>query len=172
MGYRLRASASSVFDWIKADIRPSAEVESWLNANPELRPLVENVVDNGESYADLNAAGELLFQAAAMSGPRAVWPEASPNSPQKKYGVSGVDHHRPDGWKRFVDTLCRIDCISYLRYSEDAYGGTPVKVLNAEKGMIGVRFGTRGNELPLLVETTARGTQQTELVAAHIRRMR
>ena len=160
------------FDWIKADIRKSLEAESWLNANPELRPLVENVVDNGESYADLNAAGELLFQAAAMSGPRAVWPEASPNSPEQKYGVSGVDHHRPHGWERFVDTLCKIDCISYVCYSENAYGGTPVKVLNAENGMIGVRFGTRGNELPLLVETTARGTQQTELVAAHIRRMR
>ena len=64
-----------------------------------------------------------------MSGPRAVWPEASPNSPEQKDGLSGVQHKRPRGWESFVDTLCRIDCISYVRYSEDAYGGTPVKVL-------------------------------------------
>ena len=160
------------FDWIKADIRKSSEVESWLHARPELRPLLENVVDNGESYADLNAAGELLFQAAHMSGPRAVWPEASPNSPENKSGLSHVAHHRPRGWERFVNTLCKIDCIRYVRYNEDAYGGTHVKVLNAEDGTIGVRFGIKGNELPLQVDTTARGTQQTELVASHIRRIR
>ena len=160
------------FDWITDDLRRSSEVESWLNASPELRPLVENVVDNGESYAYLNAAGELLFQAAQMSGPRAVWPEASDRSPEEKDGVSGVAHHRPDGWQPFVNKLCRIDCVSYVRYSENAYGGTPVKVLNAENGTIGVRFGPRGNELPLQVETTARGNEQTELVASHIRRIK
>ena len=157
------------FDWIKANIRKSSEVESWLNASPELRPLVENVVDNGESYADLNAAGELLFQAAQMSGPRAVWPEASPRSPEQKFGLSGVEHHRPQGSEEFVNRLCAIDCVNYV-HNDNSIGRT--KVIDPEEGTIGVRFGTTAPYLGLRVETTARGTQQTELVASHIRRIR
>ena len=160
------------FEWIKADIRSSPEVESWLSARPELRPLVANEEINGDSYTDLNAAGELLFEAAKESRPRVVWPQPSEKSPDKKYGLSGVEHHRPQRWRQFVNRLCKIDCVSYIRYDKNAYGGTNVKVMNDEEGTIGVRFGPTGNELPLQVDTTARGNEQTELVAAHIRRIR
>lgn len=160
------------FEWIKSDIRSSREVESWLNARPELQPLVENIEMNGHSYTDLNAAGELLFEAAKESRPQAVWPQLSNNSPEEKFGLSGVEHHRPHGWKQFVDRLCKIDCVSYIRYDENASGGTNVKVMNDEEGTIGVRFGPTGNELPLQVGTTARGNEQTKLVAAHIRKIR
>lgn len=159
------------FEWITEDLRKSPEVESWLNARPELRPLVANVEIDGESYTDLSAAGELLFEAAKEFRPRAVWPQPSPNSPEEKYGLSGVEHHRPNGWRQFVDRLCKIDCISYVRYNEDAYGGTNVKIMNSETGTIGVRFGPTGNVLPLQIDTTARENEQTELVAAHIRRI-
>lgn len=160
------------FDWIKADIRKSHEVESWLNARPELRPLVANMEMNGEYFTDLSAAGELLFEAAKEFRPHAVWPQLSENSPEEKYGISGVEHHRPNGWRKFVDRLCKIDCVSYVCYDEKAYGGTEVKVINGMDGVIGVRFGSTGSELPLRVETTANGNEQTELVAAHIRRIR
>lgn len=159
------------FDWIKEEPRKSSNVESWLNASPELRPLVANVEIDSESYTDLSAAGELLFEAAKASRPSAMWPEHSDNSPEQKDGLSEVAHHRPNGWKQFVDKICRIDCVSYVRYNEDAYGGTYVKVLNGEEGTIGVRFGPTGNVLPLQVDTTARGSEQTELVAAHIRKI-
>lgn len=160
------------FEWIKEDLRKSPEVESWLKARPELRPLVANDEIDGESYTDLSAAGELLFEAAKASRPSAMWPEHSDNSPEQKDGLSGVEHHRPNEWRQFVDKICRIDCVSYVRYNEDAYGGTYVKVLNGEGGTIGVRFGPTGNVLPLQVDTTARGIEQTELVAAHIRKIR
>ncbi|MYA70895.1 putative CRISPR-associated protein [Candidatus Poribacteria bacterium] len=159
------------FEWIKAELRKSQEVESWLNARPELRPLVANDEIDGESYTDLSAAGELLFEAAKASRPSAMWPDHSDNSPEQKYGLSGVEHHRPNGWRQFVNKLCRIDCVSYVRYSGDAYGGTYVKILDGEVGTIGVRYGPTGNVLPLQVDTTARGIEQTELVAAHIRKI-
>src|SRR5262245_57113757 len=49
------------FDWIDAEPRPSQEVEGWLRGRPELRPLVE---DDPDGHTYLNAAGDLLFQAA------------------------------------------------------------------------------------------------------------
>lgn len=160
------------FEWIKEELRKSPEVESWLHTRPELRPLVHNVEIDGVFYTDLNAAGELLFEAAKASRPSAVWPESSDNSPEQKYGLSGVEHHRPAGWEQYVDKLCKIDCVTYVRYNKDARGGTNVKVLNGEEGTIGVRFGPTGNDLPLQVDTTARGKEQTELVAAHIRKIK
>ena len=160
------------FDWIKADMRKSTEVESWLNTRPELRTLVEDEVVDGVIYTDLSAAGELLFAAAKEDRPRAVWPQASKNAPADKDGLSGVAHHRPSGWQRFVTRLCAIDCINRVGYDPTIYGGDVVKVIDGESGIIGVRFGPIGNELPLRVETTARGDEQTELVAAYIGRIR
>lgn len=159
------------FEWIKKELRKTQEVESWLNASPELQPLVTNIDIDGNSYTDLSAAGELLYEAAKASRPRVVWPQPSDNSPEQKYGLSGVEHHRPNGWEQFVDRLCKIDCVSYVRYNTDARSGTEVKVMNGEEGTIGVRFGPTGNVLPLQVDTTARGIEQTELVAAHIRKI-
>ena len=160
------------FDWIKADMRRSTAVESWLNARPGLRTLVEDVELDGVIYTDLSAAGELLFAAAKEYRPRAVWPQASENVPADKDGLSGVEHHRPSGWQGFVERLCAIDCISRVGYDPTIYGGDAVKIVDPESGVIGVRFGPTGNELPLRVETTARGGEQTELVAGYIRRIR
>ena len=160
------------FEWIKEDMRKSTEVESWLNARPELRTLVEDVEMDGVIYTDLSAAGELLFAAAKEYRPRAVWPQSSENSPEDKDGLSGIEHHRPSGWRGFVERLCAIDCVSRVAYDAKMYGGDVVKVIDAEAGTIGVRFGPTGNELPLKVETTASGDEQSELVAAYIRRIR
>ncbi len=46
------------FEWVDDEPRLGSEVESWLKADPELRPLIEDAPD-GCSY--LNAAGRLLF---------------------------------------------------------------------------------------------------------------
>ena len=160
------------FEWIKADMRESTVVESWLNARPELRTLVEDEKVDDVIYTDLSAAGELLFAAAKEYRPRAVWPQASENAPADKDGLSGVEHHRPSGWRRFITRLCAIDCINRVGYDPTIYGGDAVKIVDGESGIIGVRFGPIGNELPLRVETTARGDEQTELVAAYIGRIR
>ena len=160
------------FEWIKEKIRRSTEVKTWLKARPELRPLVAEINIDGDSYTDLSAAGELLFEAAKEFRPRAVWPEPNPNEPQNKNRLSGIDHKRPDRWEQFVDRLCKIDCVSYVWYNKKAKGGTNVKIMNGDEGIIGVRFGPTGSELLLQVETTACGNEQTELVAAHIRRIR
>ena len=159
------------FAWIKEDMRKSTEVESWLNSRPELRTLVEDVKMDGVIYTDLSAAGELLFEAAKTYRPRAVWPQSSENSPEDKEGLSGVAHHRPRGWERFVERLCAIDCVDRVIFDATVYGGDAVKVIDAKTGTIGVRFGPTGNELPLKVETTARGDEQTELVAAYLQRI-
>lgn len=160
------------FEWIKADMRRSIEVESWLNHRPELRTLVEDVEMEGISYTDLSAAGELLFEAAKEYQPRSVWPEPSENLPTHKDGLSAVEHHRPRGWEKFVSRLCAIGFVSRVVYDSTVYGGDVVKVIDADAGAIGVRFGPKGNELPLKVETTARGDEQTELVATYLRRIR
>ena len=156
------------FEWIDEEPRPSQQVESRLRADPELRPLIE---DDSDGCSYLNAAGDMLFRVAReqnnLDHP-ASWPEAAAIEPSNKDGVSGESHHRPKGWENFVSRLCHIGCVRRVSYDESAYGGPPVKVLDGKTGTIAVRFGEKGNELPLRVETTARGTAQTELVKEYV----
>lgn len=157
------------FEWIDAEPRRSVEVENRLKGRPELRPLVEDDAD-GNTY--LNAAGDLLYKAACEQralGPRATWPEAAPRAPHQKNGLSGVEHQRPRGWERFVERLCAIDCVAYVRYDERASTGPKIEILDPAQGTIGVRYAHGDQRLPLAVETTARGQAQTELVANYLR---
>ncbi|HIC85623.1 MAG TPA: putative CRISPR-associated protein [Desulfobacterales bacterium] len=158
------------FQWIDAEPRPSSEVESWLKGRPDLRPLVE---DGTDGFTYLNAAGNLLFKAAkardVITSPRARWPEPDPRPPSEKNQISNVGHHRPKGWERFVERLCAIDWVKGVRYDEAAYGGPRVKIINEEDGILGVRYGEVGKELPLRIETSARGKAQCELVLGYLR---
>jgi putative CRISPR-associated protein (TIGR02619 family) len=157
------------FEWIDAEPRASTEVEGWLRGRPDLRPLVD---DDPDGHTYLNAAGNLLFRVAREElalGPRAVWPPAATRSPAEKNGLASVEHHRPRGWERFIQRLCAIDCVALIRHDEAAYGGAAVKVLDAARGVLTVRFGPPENSLALRVETTARGEAQTELVADYLR---
>jgi putative CRISPR-associated protein (TIGR02619 family) len=158
------------FEWIDTEPRSSVEAENRLKGCPELRPLVE---DDEAGNAYLNAAGDLLFKAVREQlalGPRATWPEPAPLTPQEKNGLSGVVHQRPQGWEQFLRSLSAIDCVARVRYDKAAASGPQVKILDAEKGQIGVRYQRGGQVLPLIVETTARGQAQTELVADYLRR--
>ncbi len=160
------------FTWIDEEPRKSSEVESWLQARPELRTLVE---DDGDGHTLLTAAGDLLFKAARerlSTGPRASWPQADPRPPVEKNHVSSTEHHRPVGWERFVVRLCAIDCVNAVRWDAGAHGGPPVKIMDAAHGVIGVRVGDASGELPLRVETTARGQAQSEIVASYLRGLR
>lgn len=157
------------FCWIDAEPRPSGEVESWLSGHPELRNLVE---DDGDGHTLLTAAGDLLFKAASERlslGPRATWPSAHVATPRQKNLVSKTEHHRPSGWEQFVEHLCQIDCVTAVRYDATVHGGNAVKVIDPSNGVIGVRFGPTENQLPLRVETTAKGEAQSELVASYLR---
>ena len=102
----------SFFEWIDEEPRPSQEVESWLNRDPDLRPLIEDDAD-GNSY--LNAAGDLLFRVTSERvalGPRASWPASIATPPADKNGLAtNVAHHRPQGWENFV---ARLGCTSHL----------------------------------------------------------
>ncbi len=159
------------FDWIDEEPRPSEAVESRLKASPEIRPLIEDASD-GCSY--LNAAGDLLFKVAKEQlslGPRATWPDAVTSTPAEKNGLSDEEHDRPKGWERFVSRLCQIDAVSRVSYDKAAFGGPTVKVLDGDNGIIAVRYGKdKKSLLPLRVETSARGTAQTELVKEYIAR--
>lgn len=152
------------FAWIDQEPRKSDAVESRLMAAPELRSLVE---DDNAGHTFLTAAGDLLFKAARARrswGPRASWPTADPRPPKEKDRVSAVEHHRPKGWEGVVARLCSIDCVKSVRFSNSARGAK-VEVLTPNDGGIAVCFGDTGNDLPLLVETTARGDEQCQLVA-------
>jgi putative CRISPR-associated protein (TIGR02619 family) len=157
------------FDWIDAEPRRSSDVETWLRGRPELRPLVE---DDADGHTYLNAAGDLLFQAARerlTHQPGASWPAPVARPPDDKNGLSSVEHHRPRGWEAFVHRLCCIDCVSRVSYDDAACRGAAVKVLDAASGTLAVRFGSGDSTLPLRVETSARGEAQTELVADYLR---
>ena len=162
------------FEWIlngEGGKRKEKDANTWLSAQDDLRSLV---VEDKHGNIELNAAGYLLFEAALFHTPRprAVWPEASPLSPRKKNKISVEQHKKPKGWEKFVESLCKIDCISQVFYDARMHGGEVVKVVDEEKGTLGVRFGPTGEELPLRIETTAKGNDQAGLIARHIRSIR
>jgi hypothetical protein len=123
----------------------------------------------------LNAAGNLLFNVSReilTSGPRAVWLPTASQSPAEKNGLSGVEHHRPRGWEKFVDRLAAIDCVKRIVYDLAAHTGPRARVLDSAEGKIAVRYESGDRALPLAVFTTARGEAQSELVAEYLRRLR
>ena len=122
-GTSFDASSRQIYNRLLEFKRGSTEVEGWLRGRPELRPLVD---DDADGHTYLNAAGNLLFRVAREElalGPRAVWPPAANQSPAEKNGLSGVEHHRPRGWEKFVDRLAAIDCVERIVYDAAAHGG-------------------------------------------------
>ncbi|HXG59801.1 MAG TPA: hypothetical protein VNO22_00365 [Planctomycetota bacterium] len=155
------------FEWIDEEPRPTEKVEEWLKGNPELRFLTAPAED-GNTY--LTVAGSLLCHAVLHPRrPRVVWPQADPRSPAEKNGLSGVAHERPAGWENFVRWLCSIDCVRYVRFDGEAGRGARVRLADAERGHIFVRYERSGEVLPLRVETTAQGEAQTALVAEYLK---
>jgi len=161
------------FEWIEEEPRSTRDVESRLHQCPELRTLVE---DDGNGCTLLSAAGSLMYTAAREQnalGPRVTWPPAHNEPPEKKYQISKEEHHRPDGWERFVRRLCEIDCVQRVAYDARAHSGRRTKLMDAESGTVGVVYGQgSANALPLRVETTARGESQTAAVEDYISRLK
>lgn len=152
------------FDWIDSEPRKESEVRSWLMSKPELEALVEKDND-GNMY--LTAAGDLLYQAALNktdAHPHVKWPEHDIKSPHEKDHVSKVAHHRPDGWKKLVEGLTDIPCVSCVRYDASAKSVRSIGILDEAQGTIGIAWGPADCPLYLRVETTAKGKPQTELV--------
>jgi hypothetical protein len=157
------------FYWIDSEPRVTHSVESWLKNHSELRSLVE---DNDDGHTYLNALGNLLFDITKQiqaDRPQVKWPSSCALPPSKKDGVSEVEHRRPHGWERFVRHLCEIDCVKRVAYDRRAYNGNIVNVIDAQSGVLGVRYGSADLFLPLRVETTAYGEEQLKLVMEYIR---
>jgi putative CRISPR-associated protein (TIGR02619 family) len=159
------------FEWIDAEPRSHSEVEGWLQGRPELRPLVD---DDADGHTFLNAAGDLLFRVAReelAQGPRACWPPPADLSPAEKNGLSGVEHHRPRGWEKFVGRVAAIDCVKRIIFDPAAHAGPRARVLDPAQGIIAVRFESGGRTLPLAILTTANNEAQAELVADYLRNL-
>src|SRR5690606_7740190 len=136
---------------------------------PLLRELVEHG-DDGCIY--LSPAGLLLYRAAQerSSGPAPVsWPSPSPLLPEQKNKFEDEAHHRPKGWERIVDKLCAVTYVAQVGYLDSARGGERVKILDPESGTIAVLYGGPDQWIRIRVETTAKGLEQTRLVADYIR---
>ena len=126
-------------------------------------------------YSYLAPAGDLLYRSyreRAATGPRATWPPASARAPREKDGLSGVEHHRPRGWEGFVARLTELDCVERVHVDKGGHGrgGARPRIYaaNPVDGTLGVVLGTGAEELPLCVETTARGEGQLGLVRTYL----
>ena len=158
------------FEWIDSEIRSTYDVDSWLKSYPQFRSLVK---ENSNGQICLNDLGTLLNCAVNEifdDRPRLKWPKGVALPPSKKYGISLEPHHRPRGWEKFVNDLCEIDCVRRVAYDNCGYGGSDIKVVDADSGTIACRYGPVGTCLPLRIDTTARGKEQTELVIEYIRK--
>ena len=95
-------------------------------------------------------------------------PKPALRQPHDKNKVSKEEHHRPRNWEQFVNWLCHIGCVCQVRYDKNVSRSAKVYVIDAGKGIIGVQYKVADKVLPLHVETTASGKEQTQLVADYI----
>jgi len=163
----------SFFEWIEDgdELRRTVEVESWLKREPALRELVEH---HDDGYTVLSAAGLLLYRASQkrVDTEPVEWPDPTPITPEEKHkGFSEEPHKRPHGWENLISLLSRDVFVTAVKYDNEQRmrHGERVRILDPENGVIGVRYGPPGDELPIRVYTTARGEAQTQLLVNHIR---
>lgn len=156
------------FQWIDSEPRLARDAESWLKKDPTLEPLIET---DEEGYIYLNAAGDLLYKSAKVRNENVTTsaPEPSPITAEDKNHISGMEHHRPNGWEQYVEKLCRIEYATGVFYDPAAFGGESPKIRDADDGSILVRFGSADNFLPIRIETTAKGEAQTLFLMEIIR---
>jgi|GEM_PF-294624 len=149
---------ASFFQWIDAEPRTVREVEPRLRAEPRLRELTAEG-DDGCVY--LTAAGDLLVKAHGESlraRSPAVWPPDSRRTPSDKNMLSGVAHHRPDGWAEFIGWLTRVGPVEAVRYDASGAGRHgPTGIWRQEPPeVLHLVYARDDLVLPLRVETTAR----------------
>ncbi len=168
-GYVLEREA--FFQWIDSEPRQRRDAESWLKGDSSLEPLIET---DKEGYIYLNAAGDLLYKTAQVkhSNEIASQPEPSNIASEDKYHISNVEHHRSKRWEQYVDRICDIDFVTSVFYDTAAYGGEWVKILDADKGSLLVRYGSADISLPIRIETTAKGEAQTQFAMEIIRKIK
>lgn len=166
---------AAFFAWIDEEPRSIGEVRQRLRgAEQGLAALVDEH-DDGCAY--LSPAGELLhkaFRERSSAGPAPVWPEASPRLPEEKDSVSSVEHHRPDGWRRVVDSLTRLGCVEHVRFDgsgDRSARESGVASRDARTGILRVVYVAGDRALPLVVETTARDETGLQLVESYVTRV-
>ena len=132
-------------------------------------------VDQSDNSAYVSPLGEAFWDECLKRKHEVPFPDPVTTAPDEmekiNNSISGEEHHRPRGWRPFVNRLCDNAYVEYVRYDATVHGGSSVKVLDAGvDGHIGVQY-TKDNEtLPLRVVTTATGNPQTELVMEFIKR--
>lgn len=159
------------FLWIDAKPRSQIEVGSWLKAIPGLGPLV---ISDNDGFTYLSAAGDLIFKAfRAKKGLSSIeWPPDSNVTPDQKVHLENAAHHRPDGYPQFIDALAREEYVSSIRYSGKGHkqkGETQIKIIEPDKGTLEIVFRRGDRALPILVETTARGQEQTQMIIDNLK---
>ena len=154
------------FCWLYKEPRRQVEVENRLHNYPQARPFVGSAIDG---TCGLTRACEMIYRAYLNAkGRDEQTPLPSSRSTDSKNGLSDTDHHRPPGWRKVVESLCRIDAVEIVRYDGNAGtagGRSGVLNINCDAGVIRVVYANGKMRMPLLIETTARGKVQCLQVA-------
>ena len=168
----LVATNLEFFEWIGERPRRNVEVENRLHNYPQARPFVES---GGDGSCRLTRAGDMIYQAYLNAeGRDERVPPPSSRTVASKQGLSDEDHHRPSGWRKIVESLCRIEAVEMVRYDGDAGAAGrrsgPVGI-NDDSGTIRIVYANGKMRMPLLIETTARGRSQCRWVADEVERI-
>ncbi len=149
------------YEYFNDDARPANEAESWLRKYSDLRHLV---IEEG-GLVTLNSAGELIYKAAQEKELIEQHPPTlaqTDRHPEQKIILDKAEHHRPRIWRQVVEKLANQPFVSLIRYDRMVKGGDPIQILDSDDGAIGVRIEGDDLVLPLRVETTAKGPEQSQ----------
>lgn len=170
IGWDMRLAATpglrEFIEWIQREVRKASEAESWLKQlGAEVRPLVEEE----EGLLTLSPLGE-VFATALEEGrvaPAADWPEPSALAPEEKQ-VRKPDHHSPKGTEECCRRLARSPYVVSVETGE-LENSPASRVGRVEEDGSAVLLYSDGEvAINLYVRTTARGRDQTRMVADYL----
>ena len=160
-----RSDVQEFLTWLKADLRRIEEARSRVQA---LGEDMGALVEQDEGYLVLSPLGELLHEVLSQGhvAPACDWPEPYDAPPEEKVRI-GEDHHNPRGTESQCDRLARSRYVVSVRTGslEDS-AHTRVASVD-ERGRITFLYSDGSKAINLHVATTARGLQQTELLAGY-----
>lgn len=162
-----QASSLAFFRWLKEAPRRAEQLAPWFEQEPAWAEWIELGEDGSARLTQRAYLWALLVE--EQLGQREIsWPPREPRSPEEKNKVSVVSHRRPPGWQRWVERICEVQCVSLVRFDAPTGSSRRVKIIDPTQGWIRMSYGTVDNRLFVVVETTARGAEQSALVARYL----
>ncbi len=140
---------------------------SYLKSEPRLELLLQTIEIDGELWVELNAMGAIALDLS--KAPLSDWPPPSEKEPERKVQVSGVGHHRPEGWQHIVQAIAQSPYVESIRYIPGSGMQNRVELSGNDISAIVANLSDGKTCMGLAISTSARNEGQAKRVLRLLR---